>query len=133
MEIVPIKTEADYEAALRKVEALWDADPGAPEGDMLELLTTLIERYEAKRYAIPLPDPIEALKFYMESRGLTRRDMEPYLGNRGRVAEILNRRRPLTIAMVRRLHEELGMPADVLIKKYELAPDRRRSPAAASH
>ncbi|HHN93715.1 MAG TPA: helix-turn-helix domain-containing protein [Anaerolineae bacterium] len=119
MEIRPVETEADYEAALKEIERLFDATPGTPEGDRLEVLTTLVEAYEEKRYAIPLPDPVEAIQYYMESRGLTRRDLESYIGSRGRVSEILNRKRPLSIDMIRRLHAGLGIPAEVLIQPYK--------------
>jgi HTH-type transcriptional regulator/antitoxin HigA len=116
----PIRTEADYEAALAEIEALFAAEPDTPEGDRLEVLTTLVEVYERKHHPIPPPDPIEALKYHLESRGLTRRDLEPFLGSRARVAEVLNRRRGLTIEMIRRLHEGLGLPAEVLIRPYPL-------------
>ena len=119
MDIRPIKTEADYQAALEEIERLFGAALDTSEGDRLEVLTTLVEAYEDKHYAIPLPDPIEAIKYYMESRGLTRRDLESYIGNRGRVSEVLNRRRPLTIEMVRQLHARVGIPAEVLIQPYE--------------
>ena len=119
MEIRPIKTEADYEAALAKIETLFEAELGTPESDRLEVLTTLVEAYEEAHYAIPLPDPIEAIKYYMESRGLERRDLEPYLGSRARVSEILNRKRPLSLTMIRRLNENLGIPAEVLIQPYD--------------
>jgi HTH-type transcriptional regulator/antitoxin HigA len=119
MDIRPIKTETDYQAALEEIECLFDAAPDTPEGDRLEVLTTLVEAYEDKHYPIPLPDPIEAIKYYMESRGLSHRDLEPYIGNRGRVSEILNRRRPLSIDMIRQLHVGLGISAEVLIQPYE--------------
>ena len=119
MEIRPIKTEADYFVALEEIESLFDAAPDTPEGDRLEVLTTLVEAYEDKQYGIPLPDPIEAIEYHMESRGLSRRDLEPFLGSRGRVSEILNRKRPLSIEMVRRLHAGLGISAEVLIQPYE--------------
>ncbi|MBC8249614.1 MAG: transcriptional regulator [Anaerolineales bacterium] len=119
MDIRPIKTEADYQAALEEIERLFGAALDTSEGDRLEVLTTLVEAYEDKHYAIPLPDPIEAIKYYMESRGLTRRDLESYIGNRGRVSEILNRRQPLTIEMIRQLHARVGIPAEVLIQPYE--------------
>lgn len=119
MDIRPIKTEADYQAALEEIERLFGAAPDTSEGDRLEVLTTLVEAYEDNHYAIPLPDPIEAIKYYMESRGLTRRDLESYIGNRGRVSEILNRRQPLTIEMIRQLHARVGIPAEVLIQPYE--------------
>jgi HTH-type transcriptional regulator/antitoxin HigA len=119
MEIKPIKTEADYETALAKIEQLFEADPGTSEGDRLEVLTTLVEAYEEEHYNIPLPDPIEAINYYMESRGLSRRDLEPYIGSRARVSEILNRKRPLSLEMIRKLHNGLGIPAEVLIMPYE--------------
>ncbi|MDR3556867.1 MAG: helix-turn-helix domain-containing protein [Syntrophobacteraceae bacterium] len=118
MEIKPIKTEADYRAALEEVERLFDSMPGTPEGDRLEVLVTLIEAFEEKLYNIPLPDPIEAILYYVESRGLSRRDLEQFIGGRARVSEILNRKRPLTIGMIRKLHAGLGIPAEVLIQPY---------------
>jgi HTH-type transcriptional regulator/antitoxin HigA len=120
LNIYPIKTEADYEGALAEIDAIFDAQPGTPEGDRLEVLTTLVEAYERQHHAIAPPDPIEALLYYLESRGLTRRDLEPYIGSRARVAEILNRRRALTIDMIRRLNTGLGIPAEVLIRPYSL-------------
>jgi HTH-type transcriptional regulator/antitoxin HigA len=119
IELKPIRTEADYEAALAEVEQLFEAIPGTPEGDRLEILTTLVEAYEGKHYPIPLPDPIEAIFYYLESRGLSRRDLEPYLGSRARVSEVLNRKRPLSLEMIRRLHNGLRIPAEVLIQPYE--------------
>lgn len=116
----PIRTESDYEAALAEIEALFDAEVDTPEGDRLEVLTTLVEAYEQKHHPVPPPDPIEALRYHLESRGLTRRDLEPFLGSRARVAEILNRKRSLTIEMIRRLHEGLGVPAEILIRPYPL-------------
>ena len=118
MNIHPIKTEADYQAALLRVEALLDAQPNTPEGDALDLLTTLITAYEEQYYPILPPDPVEALVYWMETRDLTRRDLEPLLGSRARVAEILNRRRTLTLEMIRRLHTDLGIPAEILIQPY---------------
>lgn len=118
MEIKPIKTEADYRAAMEEVERLFDSRPGTPEGDRLEVLVTLIEAFEEKHYIIPLPDPVEAILYYVESRGLSRRDLEQFIGGRARVSEILNRKRPLTIGMIRKLHAGLGIPAEVLIQPY---------------
>lgn len=118
MNIHPIKTEADYQAALRRVDALMQAQPNTPEGDDLDLLTTLITAYEEQHYPILPPDPVEALVYWMETRDLTRRDLEPLLGSRARVAEILNRRRTLTLEMIRRLHSVLGIPAEILIQPY---------------
>lgn len=118
MDIKPIKTQADYRAALEEVERLFDAAPDTVEGDRLEILTTLIEAYEERHFAIPLPDPIEAILYFLESRGLSRRDLEPFIGARARVSEVLNRKRPLTIGMIRKLHTGLGIPAEVLIQPY---------------
>ncbi|MBW1675413.1 MAG: helix-turn-helix domain-containing protein [Deltaproteobacteria bacterium] len=119
MEIRPIKTTADYEAALEEIEQLFQAEPGTPEGDRLEVLTTLVEAYEDQHYNLPLPDPVDAILYHMESRGLSRRDLEPYIGSRARVSEILNRKRPLSLDMIRRLSTGLGIPAEVLIQPYE--------------
>lgn len=120
MDIRPLRTEADYDAALREIENLWGAPYGSPEGDRLEVLVTLVEAYEQKHYPIDPPDPIEAILHQMESQGLNRRDLEPLLGSRGRVSEILNRKRPLSIEMIRNLHAGLGISADVLVQPYEL-------------
>ncbi len=115
-DIKPIKTEADHEAALREVEKLWGAKLGTRDGDRLDVLATLIEVYENEHYPVDPPDPIEAIKFRMESQGMTRKDLESIIGSRTRIAEVLNRRRNLSIAMIRRLHAKLGIPADVLIR-----------------
>jgi HTH-type transcriptional regulator/antitoxin HigA len=115
-ELKPIRSEADYEAALAEVERLWSAKTGTPDGDHLDVLVTLIDAYEAEHYPMDPPDPIEAIKFRMEQQGLTRKDLEPIIGTRTRVAEVLNRRRGLSIDMIRRLHERLGISADVLIR-----------------
>jgi len=123
MEIKPIKNETDYQAALDEIESLFDATPDTPEGDRLEVLTTLVEAYEEKHYSIPMPDPNEAIAYHMESRGLTRRDLEPFIGSRARVSEILNRKRPLTMEMIRNLHKGLGIPAEVLIQPYHTFRD----------
>ncbi len=123
MKIKPVRTQADYEAALREIERLFDAKPGTAEADRLEVLATLAEAYEEKHYALPLPDPIEAILYHMESRGLSRRDLEPFIGSRARVSEVLNRKRPLTMEMVRNLHEGLGISADVLIQPYKTLKD----------
>ena len=119
MDIKPIKTEADYESALEEINQLFGARPDTPEGDKLEILVTLVEAYEAKYHKIPLPDPIDAIEHYMESRGLTGHDLEPYIGSRARVSEVLNRKRPLSVEMIRRLHKGLGIPAEVLIRPYK--------------
>ncbi len=118
MEIRPIRSEEDYRAALAEAERLWNADPGTTEGDRVDVLTTLIEVYEAEHHAIPAPDPIAPVEFMMEQKSLTRRDLEPAIGSRGRVSEILNRKRPLTLPMVRALSGMLGIPAEVLIRPY---------------
>lgn len=118
--IKPIRTEADYERALKDIEALIDARPGTPEGDELEVLATLVDAYEAEHHSIDAPDPIALVEFVMEQRALERSDLEPMIGTRGRVSEILSRKRPLTLAMIRRLQEGLNLPADVLVRDYEL-------------
>jgi HTH-type transcriptional regulator / antitoxin HigA len=115
-ELKPIRSEADYEAALAEVERLWGAKSGTPDGDRLDVLATLVDAYEAEHHPMDPPDPIEAIKFRMEQQGLTRRDLEPIIGTRTRVAEVLNRKRGLSIDMIRRLHERLGISADVLIR-----------------
>ena len=115
-EIKPIRSEEDYEATLAEVERLWGARSGTPEGDRLDVLATLIDAYEGEHYSIDPPDPIEAIKFRMEQQGLTRKDLEGILGSRTRIAEVLNRRRGLSINMIRRLHDRLGISAEVLIR-----------------
>lgn len=115
-DVKPIRTKADYERALAEVGRLWGAKAGTPAGDRLDVLATLIDAYEAEHYPIDPPDPIDAIKFRMEQQGLTRKDLEPLIGTRTRVAEVLNRRRGLSIAMIRRLHKALGIPAEVLIR-----------------
>ena len=115
-ELKPIRTKADYEKALSDVERLWGAKSGTPKGDRLDVLATLIDAYEAEHYPMDPPDPIEAIKFRMEQQGLSRKDLEPLIGTRTRVAEVLNRKRSLSIGMIRRLHERLGISADVLIR-----------------
>jgi len=116
MEIKPIKTEDDHAAALAEVESLWNAEPGSADADRLDVLTTLIEAYEEKNHPIPPPDPVEAILFRMDQLGLTRQDLQPYIGTRARVSEVLSRTRSLSLTMIRRLHEGLGIPADVLIQ-----------------
>jgi HTH-type transcriptional regulator/antitoxin HigA len=115
-EVRPIRTKRDYEAALKEVERLWGAKLGTRDGDRLDVLATLLDAYEAEHYPMDPPDPIEAIKFRMEQQGLTRRDLEAMIGTRTRIAEVLNRRRGLSIAMIRRLHERLGISAEVLIR-----------------
>lgn len=118
MDIHPIRSDADCRAALKQISALMEADPelGTPEGDRLDILTTLVQAYEAKAVPMTAPDPVEAIKFRMDQRGLSVKDLEPLIGKRNRVYEVLNRRRPLTLAMIRRLHQSLGIPAEVLIQ-----------------
>lgn len=123
-ELKPIRSKSDYREALAEVERLWGAKSGTPAGDRLDILATLIEAYEEEHYPFNPPDPIEAIKFRMEQQGLTRRDLEPLIGTRTRVAEVLNRKRNLSIAMIRRLHDRLGIPADVLIR-----PSRKKKAA----
>ena len=115
-EVRPIRSEADYRAALAEAERLWGAPLGTPGGDRLDLLATLIDAYEAERDPIDPPDPIDAVKFRMEQQGLTRADLQRILGGRVRAEEVLKRRRPLTLAMIRRLHDRLGISAEVLIR-----------------
>ncbi len=115
-ELKPIRTQADYKRALVDLKKLWGAKSGTVAGDRLDILATLIDAYEAERYPMDPPDPIEAIKFRMEQQGLTRKDLEPIIGTRTRVAEVLNRKRNLSIAMIRRLHDELGLPAEILIR-----------------
>jgi HTH-type transcriptional regulator/antitoxin HigA len=115
MKIQPIKTKAGYEKALARVDILMDAKPGTSKADELDVLVTLIEAYENKHYPIAPPSPVAAIKFRMEQGDLTRKDMEPYLGGRGRVSEVLNGKRPLTLDMIRKLHEGLGIPLESLI------------------
>lgn len=112
----PIRTEADYEAALAEIERLWGSAAGTPAGDRLDILATLVDAYESEHYPMDPPDPIEAIKFRMEQQRLTRKDLEGMLGTRTRVAEVLNRRRGLSINMIRRLHEKLGISAEVLLR-----------------
>src|SRR4029077_15616082 len=115
-ELRPIRTETDYEAALAEVGRLWGAKSGTPTGDRLDVLVTLIEAYEDRHYPMDPPDPIEAIQFRMEQQGLTRKDLEPMIGTRARVAEVMSRRRNLSIDMIRRLHKQLGISAEILIR-----------------
>jgi len=123
MEIKPIKTKKDYDAALKEIYRLFNAVPGTREGDRLDVLATLVETYEEKHHRIPPPNPIDAIRYYMESRGLTRGDMEQYIGSRARVSEVLNRKRALTMEMIRNLHKGLGIPAEVLIQPYKVVKE----------
>ena len=120
MTLRPIRTKRGHQAAFREIEVLWEAPNGSPKADRLEVLTLLVEAYEREHYPIEAPDPIDFLQHVMEARGMTRKDLEPYIGARARVAEVLNRVRPITLAMIRRLASGLNLPADVLIRGYEL-------------
>jgi HTH-type transcriptional regulator/antitoxin HigA len=120
MEIKPIRSEADYQAALKEIEGLIESQPGTPEGDRMDVLVTLVEAYEAKNFPIPEPDdPVQVLEYYMESRGLRRTDLIAYLGSKERVSEVLNRKRGLSLLMIQRLHAGLGIPADLLVGKQD--------------
>lgn len=119
-DVRPIRSKRDYEAALAEIERSWGAKAGTPKGDRLDVLATLIDAYESQHYPMDPPDPIEAIKFRMEQQGLTRRDLEQIIGTRTRIAEVLNRKRGLSIGMIRRLHDRLGISAEVLIR-----PSRR--------
>lgn len=126
MELKPIRTEAEHAEALADIERLWNAPEGSADADRLEVLAMLVEAYEKAHFPIEAPDPISFLEYVMDVRGLTRKDLEPYIGPRGRVADIMNRTRPMSVAMIRRLCSGLGLPADVLIQPYAL-----REPMAA--
>jgi len=115
MDIKPVRTSKDHRAALAQVERLWEAKPGTPEHDRLEVLVTLIEAYEAKHHPIPPPDPVEAILFRMDQLDLDRKDLETLIGSRARVSEVLSGRRSLSLGMIRRLHGRLGIPAEILI------------------
>ena len=119
MELRPIRTQADYKSALRTISSLLDAPEGSREAGILEVLSVLVEAYEEDHHPVDPPDPIEAIKFRMEQMGLARRDLEPYLGSRARVSEVLNRKRPLSVEMIRRLNAGLGIPAEILIRPYK--------------
>lgn len=118
--IKPIRNDEDHKNALAEIETLWDAAPGTPEADRLDVLTTLVEVYEEEHHPIPPPDPIDLLLHVMDARGLSRRDLEPFLGSRARISEILNRRRPLTLEMIRKLQSGLGLPAEILVQPYPM-------------
>ncbi|MDP7098245.1 MAG: transcriptional regulator [Rhodospirillales bacterium] len=119
MDITPIKNKRDYRRALKEIEVLMAAKRGTPEGDRLDVLVTLVEAWEAKHYPLDLPDAIEAIRYHMEQNGLAPRDLVPFIGNRNRVYEVLNRKRPLTLKMIWRLHKGLGIPAESLIRMGE--------------
>jgi HTH-type transcriptional regulator/antitoxin HigA len=119
MEIKPIRSEDDYKAALEEIDKLMGSQPGTPEGDRMDVLVTLVEAYEAKNFPIPEPDdPVKVLEYYMESRGLNRSDLIAYLGSKERVSEILSRKRGLSLEMIRRLHNGLGIPADLIMGRH---------------
>jgi HTH-type transcriptional regulator / antitoxin HigA len=115
-DLKPIRSEADHKRALAEIARLWGAKSGTPAGDRLDVLATLIDADETEHHPIDPPDPVEAIKFRMEQQGLSRRDLEPFIGTRTRVAEVLNRKRSLSIGMIRRLHRGLGISAEVLIR-----------------
>jgi len=117
MDIKPIKTDADYRAALKEIDTLMVANPDTLKGEKLDILVTLVEAYEQKHYPLDLPDPVEAIKFEMEQKGLTVKDLEPMIGKSNRVYEVLNHKRSLTLKMIWRLHDQLGIPAESLIKQ----------------
>lgn len=118
MEIKPIRSEVDYQAALKEIEKLMESQPTTPDGDRMDVLVTLVEAYEEKHFPIPEPDdPVQVLEYYMESRGLSRSDLIAYLGSKERVSEVLNRKRRLSLQMIQRLHSGLGIPADLLVGK----------------
>ncbi|MDE0123050.1 MAG: hypothetical protein OXN97_00580 [Bryobacterales bacterium] len=127
MEIVPIKTRRDYRRTLKEIEGLMTAKRGTPEGDRLDVLATLVEAWEARNYPLDLPDPVDAIRYHMEQNGLAPKDLTDYIGSRNRVYEVLNRRRPLSLRMIRRLHTGLGIPAESLIKVADDATRRTGS------
>lgn len=120
MEVRPIRTEADYVAAMAEIDRLLNAPDGSPEADRLDVLSTLVEAFEKDRYELPPPDAVAAILYYMDSRGLSFSDVQPLLGNEEIAAQVLERRRALSLAMIRRLHDRLGIPADALIRPYRL-------------
>ena len=119
MEIRPIRTQTDYQETLREVELLFNAAPNTPESDRLDVLSTLVEAYEKTHFPIAIPDPIAAIQYYMDARGWSGSDLEQCIGSRDRVSEILSRKRSLTLEMIRRVNQELGIPAEILIQPYQ--------------
>ncbi len=115
MKLKPIKNDRGLNRALKRIDELWGAKPNTPRGDELDVLILLVEKYEEEHYAIPASDPIEAIKFLMEQNSLSRKDLEPYIGTSGRVSEVLSRKRSLTLAMIKKLHEGLKIPYECLI------------------
>jgi HTH-type transcriptional regulator/antitoxin HigA len=131
-DIKPIKAETDYDEALAEIASLMDAELGTPEGDRLDILVTLVEAYEEKHWQIDPPDPIEAIKVRMQQRGLTGQDLARVLGSKSRVSEVLNRKRSLTLTMIRRLHDTLGIPAESLIQPTVRSKRSKRITANAA-
>jgi HTH-type transcriptional regulator / antitoxin HigA len=134
MDLKPIRTEADHKAALAEIDRLWNAQSGTAEGDLLEVLVVLVDAYERKHHPIALPDPLEAILFRLEQSGQTRKDLEPILGSRGRVSEVLSGARKLTLPMIRGLNRELQIPAEVLIaeRTKSRAPKSRKAKSGKS-
>ncbi len=120
LELQPIKNESDYRAALDEIERLFDAEPNTPEFNRLDILTTLVEAYEQRHYPIEAPDPIEAILYYLESRGLSWQDLDSAVGSQGQIIEVLNRKQELTLDMIRSLHQQFGIAAEILIQPYPL-------------
>lgn len=129
IQMKPIKTEKEYAAILKEIDKLFNAKPNTKAGDRLEVLVMLVEAYEKKHYHIDFPDPVSAIEYWMESRGLKRKDLEPFIGSLARISEVLNRKRGLSLDMVRRLHEGLHIPAEILIKQSK----KRRSGQVSAH
>jgi len=121
LNIQPIKTEGDYLSTMRRIEEIFDAEPNTPEGDELDVLTTLVEAYETRKFVIETPDPVEAIKFRMEQLGLADADLVPFLGQRSRVSEVLNKKRKLSLAMIRNLNHGLDIPLESLVREYPLS------------
>ena len=121
MKIKPIKTEADYEVALERIDALFDVKPNTPKGDELEILITLVSAYEDEHYKIDAPDPVEAIKHIMEAQEMHQQDMIKFLGSSSKVSEVMNKKRGLSLSMIRKLTRGLHIPADVLVREYELS------------
>ena len=121
MDIRPIKNIEDYDKALERLELIFDAKQGTAEGDELEILTILIDKYEKENFPIDLPDPIEAVKFRMEQLNMKQKDLAQTIGFKSRVSEVLNKKRKLTLEMIRKLHEELNIPTDILIREYQIS------------
>ena len=125
MKIRAIKTDADYEAALDRVEVIFDAEPGSPEFDELEVWGTLVAAYEDAHHPVPPPSPIEAIEFVMDQKGLKQKDLIPFIGNKSKVSEVLHDKRNLTLRMIRALHQGLGIPADTLLRESDQPPSRK--------